>query len=69
MTKHISLYIGDMTLGNCIQDIKSALKKLNGIYDVIVDISTRHVAVEYDEERLDIGTIKGTIEDVGFKVK
>lgn len=42
---------------------------LNGVIEVIVDINTRRVVVEYDEERLSAEVIRGTIEDAGFEVK
>ena len=67
--QHIVFNVEDMTRENCKQIIKSALTQLNGVYEVIVDLGTKHVAVEYDEERLDVGTLKGTIEDVGYKVR
>ena len=67
--QHIVFNVEDMNCDNCKEIIKSALNQLNGIYGVIIDLDTKHVAVEYDEERLDICTLKGTIEDVGYKVR
>jgi len=49
--------------------IKESLTILNGIVEVIVDINTRRVVVEYDEERLSAAIIREKIEDAGFKVK
>jgi copper chaperone CopZ len=34
-----------------------------------VDLEGKRVVVEYDSERLDAETIKGTIEDAGYTVK
>lgn len=67
--QHIAFNVEGMSCDHCVKTIKSALTQLNGIYDVIVDLDTKHVAVEYDEERLDVGTLKGTIEDAGYKVR
>jgi len=67
--QHIVFNVEDMTCENGKKTIQSALNKLNGVCDVIVDVDTKHVAVEFDEERLDAYTLKGTIEDVGFKVR
>ncbi|HHY64115.1 MAG TPA: heavy-metal-associated domain-containing protein [Clostridiaceae bacterium] len=49
--------------------VKSSLMVLNGVFDVIVDINARRVAVEYDDERLSYEIIRETIEDKGFKIK
>jgi len=68
-TQHIVFNVENMNCESCRQKIQSSLSQLNGIYQVIVDLNTKHVAAEYDEERLDISTIKGTIEDLGYKVK
>lgn len=69
INNHISFYIENMNHKNCTEGLTSALNNLNGVYNVILDMDSSHIAVEYDEERLDISTIKGTIEDVGYKVR
>jgi copper chaperone len=68
-SEHISFVVEGMSCDHCVQSIKTALSQLNGVYEVMVDIDSKRVAVEYDQERLDIDTLKGTIEDAGFRVK
>ena len=67
--QHIALNVDGMTCEHCVKSIKEALTQLNGVYEVIVDIGAKRVAIEFDEERMDIETLKGTIEDIGYKVK
>jgi copper chaperone len=67
--QHIALTVEGMACEHCAETIKEALLKLNGVYDVLVDLSVKRVAVEYDSERLEVATIKGTIEDAGYTVK
>ncbi len=67
--QHIAFNVDGMSCEHCVQTIKAAVVQLNGVYNVIVDLSTKRVAVEYDEERLDVDTLRGTIEDTGYKVR
>lgn len=67
--QHVAFNVDGMNDDQCSQKIKDALSRLNGIYEIIVDLEVKRVAVEYDAERLDIETLKGTIEDAGYKVK
>lgn len=67
--RHVALVVEGMSCEHCRNTIREALLRLNGVYDVIVDLTVKRVAVEYDDERLDIETIRGTIEDSGYTVK
>jgi len=67
--QNIAFNVEDMINDDSAQLIKSSLKIFNGVIEVIVDINTRRVVVEYDEERLSAGIIREKIEDAGFKVK
>ncbi len=68
-SQHIAFNVDGMTCEHCVHTIKAALTQLNGVYEVIVDLSTKRVVVEYDDERLYTETLKGTIEDAGYKVR
>lgn len=67
--QNIAFNVEGMTSEGSVEFIKSSLNMLNGVIEVIVDINTRRVVVEYDEERLSAEVIRGTIEDAGFEVK
>ncbi|NLX63635.1 MAG: heavy-metal-associated domain-containing protein [Clostridiaceae bacterium] len=67
--QNIAFNIEGMISEDSAQLIKNYLSILNGVIEVIVDINTRRVVVEYDEERLSAGIIREKIEDAGFKVK
>jgi copper chaperone CopZ len=51
------------------QNAKSLLMKLNGVYDVITDVNSKRIAIEYDGERLNEEILKGTLEDSGYIIK
>ena len=49
--------------------VREALTRLNGVVDVMVDVDLKRVAVEFDAERMEPSTLRGTIEDAGYKVR
>jgi len=67
--QNTAFYVEGMINEDSAQLIKNSLTILNGVIDVIADINTRRVVVEYDDERLNAGIIREMIEDAGFKVK
>ncbi|NLM74556.1 MAG: heavy-metal-associated domain-containing protein [Clostridiaceae bacterium] len=67
--QNIAFNVEGVSCENCARNIKNQLTQLNGVYNVIVDIESKRVAIEYDDERLDADILKGTIEDMGYIVK
>lgn len=68
-SQNTAFYVEDMSCEHCVNTIKAELTKLNGVYDVIVDLKSKRVAVEYDEERVSADILRETIEDAGFTVR
>ena len=58
-----------MSCSHCENSIKKSVAALNGVINVIVDLNFKKVSVEYDPEKVEIQTIKVTIEDQGYEVK
>ena len=67
--EHVTFNVEGMSGTGCPDVIHAALIRLNGVENVIVDVDLKRVAVEFDAERVPIDTLKGTIEDAGFKVR
>jgi copper chaperone len=67
--QNIAFNVEGMTSDDSAGLIKDSLKVLNGVFEVIVDLNAKRVAVEYDDERLNGEIIKETIEDKGFKIR
>lgn len=67
--KHIAVSVEGMSCSNCEEKIKEALLRLNGVQSVVVDLNLKKVSVEYDDEKVFLDVIKGTIEDQGYDVK
>lgn len=70
MSKEVkTLTVHGMSCSHCENAIKKAVGELNGVESVSVDLKSKKVTVEYDSDRLELGTIKDTIEDQGYDVE
>lgn len=70
MSKEVSILTVDgMSCSHCENAVKKAVGTLNGVDSVTVDLKSKKVSVEYDCERVDLKTIKDTIEDQGYDVR
>jgi Cu+-exporting ATPase len=66
--KNITITIGGMTCAACVQRVEKAIKKLNGVETVSVNLATEKAVVAYDMQKLRISAIRETIEKAGYKV-
>ena len=63
----VELNVQGMSCSGCINEIKSSLSGLDGIGDVLVDLSTGRVDVYFDAAKLkDVGEIASAISAVGY---
>jgi copper chaperone len=70
MAKEIqTLNVEGMSCSHCENAVKKSVGALNGVDSVTVDLKGKKVVVQYDSERVNLGTIKETIEDQGYDVK
>jgi len=67
--QNITFNVEGMTSDDAAQKIKDSLSVLNGVLEVIVDLNSRRVAVEYDDERLNYEIVKETIEAANFNIR
>lgn len=63
------LKVSGMTCVNCAKAIEVSLKKLKGVQEVHVSFELGRVVVEFNEELLDLESIKQVIESLGYKVE
>ena len=63
------LNVEGMSCSHCENSVKMAVGALNGVHSVTVDLKSKKVSVEFDSDKVSIGTIKDTIEDQGYDVK
>jgi len=64
----IILNVEGMSCSHCENRVKKAVGALNGVANVLVDLKSKKVSIEFDSEKVSIETIKDTIEDQGYDV-
>jgi copper chaperone len=63
-----NMIVNGMSCSHCENSIKKSVGALNGVDSVRVDLKNKKVSVEYDPEKVNMGTIIQTIEDQGYDV-
>lgn len=63
------LRVGGMDCASCASTVESALKQLEGVHDVHVDVVGGRVRVSYAGGKLARGDLSGAIERVGYRVE
>ncbi|WP_100488913.1 copper chaperone CopZ [Sporolactobacillus pectinivorans] len=63
-----TLEVKGMSCSHCKMAVSGALKGLNGVSDVAVDLSTGKVDVNYDESKVGFDQMKDAVEEQGYDV-
>lgn len=64
--KNIQLKVQGMSCGHCVNSIEGAVGRLGA--EAKVDLQSGSVTVYFDETKITLDKIKGTIEDQGYEV-
>lgn len=59
--------IEGMSCGHCVRHVEEALKELEGVVEVVVDLKGKNAVVELNQDLSD-EQIKGAIEEAGYDV-
>ena len=63
------LRVGGMECASCAATVERALKQLEGVHDVQVDVVGGRVRVSYAQGKLARGDLSGAVERVGYRVE
>ena len=67
--KSVEIQCSGMTCTGCENTIKSKVKKVDGVKDVIADFKSNVVKASFDPAKTNQDAIKGAIESAGYKVE
>ena len=62
------LNVTGMTCGGCTGSVTNALKRVDGVSDVKVSLSTGEATVQYDERRASPDQLKSAVTQAGYTV-
>ncbi|AIQ10902.1 copper ion binding protein [Paenibacillus durus] len=63
---NVVLNVEGMSCGHCVSSVEKAVSNLGA--SAIVDLASKTVAVDYDDNKLSVGAIKEAIEEQGYDV-
>jgi Cu+-exporting ATPase len=66
-TQQATLKVEGMHCAACVGRVEQALRKLPGVGDARVNLSTHEARVDFDSKKLSIDTIRKAISDAGFE--
>jgi copper chaperone CopZ len=66
--KSVEIQCSGMTCTGCENSVKSKVKKVDGVKDVIADHKTNVVKASYDPAKTDVDKIKEAVTAAGFDV-
>jgi|SRR4030095_4732038 len=67
--KSVEIQCSGMTCTGCESTIKSKVKKIDGVKEVMADHNTNVVKASFDPAKTNIEAIKEAITDAGYKVE
>ena len=66
--KKLSLPVEGMTCASCVARVEKAIKKIDGIKNVSVNLATEKATFEFDESKIDIKNIAANVDEAGYKL-
>lgn len=68
MMKTTIMNIEGMSCQHCVQSVTDAIKKLQGVSEVDVNLESKTATVKYDESVLSTSDLSTVVENQGFDV-
>ncbi len=67
--KTVSYYVPGMSCEHCKRAITMALKDIEGVNNVNIDLEEKKVVIEYDETSVQTEKLIEAIEDAGYDIE
>jgi Cu+-exporting ATPase len=64
----LSLLVEGMTCASCVLRVEKAVKKIEGIQEVNVNLATEKVTFKFDRSKANLDAISRAVEDAGYKL-
>ena len=67
-TRHVVLNVPAISCNHCKMAIEGALRDIDGVSAVSVEVPDKTVSLDYDADLVDLEELKDTIEEEGYPV-
>ena len=64
----LALPISGMSCASCVSHVEGALKDLQGVRNVVVNLATNKASLSYDPQLVKVNDMQRAVEDVGYGV-
>lgn len=64
----LTLPISGMTCASCVSHVEEALKELQGVSNVVVNLATNKANLSYDPQRVKLDDMRRAVTDVGYAI-
>jgi Cu+-exporting ATPase len=65
----VTFEIRGMSCASCVNTIENSLRKLSGIYSVVVNLATERAVVEFNPDSISVSEIKRAVKNLGFEAQ
>jgi Cu+-exporting ATPase len=65
----VELLISGMTCASCAMNVEKALRKVDGVISVSVNLATRKATVEFNPALVNLSILEKTIQSVGYEIE
>lgn len=65
--RQVNVLVGGMTCAACVRRVEGVLQDLPGVKSAVVNLAASQATVQYETARLDLETIRKTIEESGYE--
>ena len=62
----LALPISGMTCASCVSHVEGALKDLQGVTNVVVNLATNKANLSYDPQLVKVDDLRRAVDDVGY---
>ncbi|MFX0206460.1 MAG: heavy metal translocating P-type ATPase [Candidatus Hodarchaeota archaeon] len=67
--EYVNLAIAGMTCASCVNTIEKSLSKLDGVYDINVNLMTEKAKASYDPTKTNVEELINAVKKVGYRAK
>jgi copper chaperone CopZ len=67
MAKTTTISVGEIHCESCENTIRTALSKIDGVYQVAPSQATNQIKVSYDEQALSEADLKKNLAEIGYE--
>ena len=66
---NIKLHVSGMHCGNCQAKVEQALRKIAGVYTVVVDLPDGGAEIDFDDDAVTTGQLVAAVQAAGYGAK